>query len=203
MLGVAVESSKELLGYDGVEVDGAPAEVVDFFGVVEGEGGVLALGLVAGVAAGDGIALPKHGGHLVVIDRTGKAAVAGAEEAAVPARPAIVFGKPEFEPDKGVGGGVEDAGDAAEAGKFGERSAVGWGQGAAGLLGYRDRRIGQGDGFEGGAVGGEDRCGRESGSREECNRKAWHDVRVTLPPCHFKGYGKATGAKRRGIRRRR
>ena len=149
--GLAVERLDEALGVDGGEVQGAIAEVIDFFGMMVGPACIFAVGFVAGVGAGGGIAALEvctHGGEA---DGAGESAVADAQEFAVP----VGGGQPDFEADVGVRGGLDDAGHAAEGGEFVDGVAVGRGERARGDgLGGSDGGVREGHGGEAFTGGG-------------------------------------------------
>ena len=117
MLWLAIVGGDDLRGDLGREVDGAPAEVLDLFGVAKGPGGVGDFCLVTGVGAGDGESALEIGGELLVAEGAGEASVADAEVAAVP----TLLRQPDFKADLRVAGGAQDAGDAAEGGEIAER----------------------------------------------------------------------------------
>ena len=131
-------------------MDGAPAEVFDLFRMAEGE--VARDVGVAGVCAGGGVACGEGGGHLLVGDLAGEAAIALAVVAAVP----VFEGQPDFSLDIGVGRGFAGDLDAAEGG---EGRDAGGGELGSGNVCGRGKDGGSGDD---GVIEGE---GGESGAR--------------------------------------
>ena len=116
------------------EVNGAIAEVGDFFGMIErpcgAESGCGRRG-VAGIGAGGGVTLTDGDGHGAKVDGSGETAVALTLKFSVPAG----SGKPDFNFDIGIGGGSGVHGDSA---KCGERFEEG--VGCCGLSGATGRR---------------------------------------------------------------
>src|SRR5690348_13204934 len=89
-------------------------EIDNFFGVAEGPGSVSAIGGVAGVGAGGGVALQDGDGERAVIDFSSEATVALAAKFSVPCG----GGHPDFDFYFGVGRGLVFSGYAAEGGEL-------------------------------------------------------------------------------------
>ncbi len=109
---IAIEGLDDRFGLDGHFVDGAIAEVGDFFGMAESPIGVDAIGSMAGVGGGSGVTVTNGGGHFGVVDRTGEAAVAGAAKFAVP----VCRREPDFKMDFRIADRADDSADATEGG---------------------------------------------------------------------------------------
>ncbi len=107
---LAVEGSDNFSGAKASEVNGAPAEVFDFFGVLPRPACIGSFGLVTGIGTCNRKVALQIVCELIVADGAGKASVARAEEASIP----ILFGQPELKTNGGIGSRADDAGDTAK-----------------------------------------------------------------------------------------